>query len=81
MAINPFDRPNATSLGNTREHAEAKVRQFNTLPWVIESGSQFYVKQKEDGSWQNQNNRWWEKDSALVTAYSVMTLRLIEARL
>jgi squalene-hopene/tetraprenyl-beta-curcumene cyclase len=33
--------------------------------------------QKDDGSWQNQNNRWWEKDQPLVTSYCVITLRLI----
>jgi squalene-hopene/tetraprenyl-beta-curcumene cyclase len=37
--------------------------------------------QKPDGSWQNENNRWWEKDSALVTSYAVMTLRLLESRI
>ena len=30
--------------------------------------------QKADGSWANENNRWWEKDPALVTSYSVMAL-------
>ena len=41
-----------TSGGNiTKEQAEAKVRQFNTHQWVIDSGSQFYEKQRADGSW------------------------------
>ena len=33
--------------------------------------------QKADGSWQNANGRWWEKDSNLVTAYGVLTLEII----
>jgi squalene-hopene/tetraprenyl-beta-curcumene cyclase len=37
--------------------------------------------QKADGSWQNENNRWWEKDPALVTSYALITLRLLEAKL
>lgn len=37
--------------------------------------------QKDDGSWQNENNRWWEKDSTLVTSYVVQTLRIIDSRL
>ena len=37
--------------------------------------------QKEDGSWQNENARWWEKDAALVTSYVLMTLRMLETRI
>ena len=33
--------------------------------------------QKTDGSWQNENGRWWEKDPNLVTAYCVLALELI----
>jgi squalene-hopene/tetraprenyl-beta-curcumene cyclase len=33
--------------------------------------------QKADGSWANDNGRWWEKDPALVTAYAVIALELI----
>ena len=30
--------------------------------------------QKPDGSWVNENNRWWENDPVLVTAYSLLAL-------
>lgn len=30
--------------------------------------------QKPDGSWVNENNRWWENDPVLVTSYSLLTL-------
>ena len=30
--------------------------------------------QQRDGSWENSNGRWWEKDPALVTSYSLLTL-------
>lgn len=33
--------------------------------------------QKADGSWANTNGRWWEKDPALVTSYSVIALEMI----
>jgi squalene-hopene/tetraprenyl-beta-curcumene cyclase len=33
--------------------------------------------QKADGSWSNDNGRWWEKDPALVTAYALIALELI----
>lgn len=33
--------------------------------------------QRRDGSWENDNGRWWEKDPALVTAYGMITLEII----
>jgi squalene-hopene/tetraprenyl-beta-curcumene cyclase len=33
--------------------------------------------QKRDGSWENDNGRWFEKDPALVTAYAMLTLEVI----
>lgn len=37
--------------------------------------------QQTDGSWLNENNRWWEKDAALVTAYSIISLEMIARRI
>ena len=34
--------------------------------------------QKRDGSWENENGRWFEKDPALVTAYAMITLGMIQ---
>jgi squalene-hopene/tetraprenyl-beta-curcumene cyclase len=33
--------------------------------------------QKRDGSWENDNGRWFERDPALVTAYVMITLEII----
>ena len=33
--------------------------------------------QQSDGSWVNRNNRWWEKDPVLVTAYALIALEII----
>jgi len=33
--------------------------------------------QQQDGSWSNSNARWWEKEPALVTGYSVLTLETV----
>jgi squalene-hopene/tetraprenyl-beta-curcumene cyclase len=33
--------------------------------------------QRRDGSWENENGRWMEKDPALVTAYAMITLKII----
>jgi len=37
--------------------------------------------QHPDGSWSNDNGRWFEKDPVLVTAYSVLALKFIVTRL
>jgi squalene-hopene/tetraprenyl-beta-curcumene cyclase len=37
--------------------------------------------QQRDGSWENSNGRWWEKDPALVTAYALLTLERIHRSL
>lgn len=33
--------------------------------------------QRADGSWFNDNGRWWERDPALVTAYAVLALEMM----
>jgi squalene-hopene/tetraprenyl-beta-curcumene cyclase len=33
--------------------------------------------QRSNGSWENDNGRWWEKDPALVTSYALLTLRIV----
>jgi squalene-hopene/tetraprenyl-beta-curcumene cyclase len=37
--------------------------------------------QHPDGSWANENGRWFEKDPALVTSYALLTLEMIHKRL
>jgi squalene-hopene/tetraprenyl-beta-curcumene cyclase len=60
------------------------LAQIDTIagkPWREPLTLKMLNLQLKDGSWQNENNRWWEKDSALVTSYALITLRLIETRL
>ena len=45
--------------------------------WRRDLGTLLVSNQKADGSWINDNSRWWENDSVLVTAYVVMTLEQI----
>jgi squalene-hopene/tetraprenyl-beta-curcumene cyclase len=42
--------------------------------WRKDAAMRLINLQKGDGSWQNENGRWWERDPALVTAYAVLTL-------
>ena len=49
----------------------------SSIEWRHEIAMRLIDLQKNDGSWQNGNGRWWEKDANLVTAYSVLALELI----
>jgi hypothetical protein len=37
--------------------------------------------QNADGSWANENGRWWEKDPILDSADAITTLEIIENKL
>ena len=37
--------------------------------------------QRADGSWMNENGRWWERDPSLVTAYALLSLEMIYVQL
>ena len=45
-----------------------------TLAWREALIKKIASLQKADGSWVNENNRWWENDPVLVTSYSVLAL-------
>lgn len=53
------------------------VAEGKNVDWRREVAMRLINLQKTDGSWQNDNGRWWEKDSNLVTAYSVLALEII----
>lgn len=44
------------------------------VSWREEVIQRLIDLQQPDGSWVNENNRWWEADPNLVTAYTVLTL-------
>jgi len=46
-----------------------------TIPWQKQIVEKLAAMQAEDGSWVNENNQFWEGDSALVTAYAILTLQ------
>lgn len=56
---------------------ELVTRDGKKLDWRREVAMRLINLQKADGSWQNESGRWWEKDSNLVTAYSVIALEMI----
>jgi squalene-hopene/tetraprenyl-beta-curcumene cyclase len=42
--------------------------------WAEELAEKIISLQREDGSWVNEEDRWWESDPTLVTSYAVCTL-------
>jgi squalene-hopene/tetraprenyl-beta-curcumene cyclase len=54
-----------------------QLKEGSKLDWRKDVAIRLIDLQKNDGSWQNDTGRWWEKDANLVTAYSVMALEII----
>lgn len=48
-----------------------------TVDWRKDLCERLLSKQREDGSWLNDNGRWMESNPVLVTAYTVMALEQI----
>ena len=57
------------------------TKDGRNIKWREQLALKLINLQRTDGSWANENGRWWEKDPALVTAYSLMALEMIHARL
>ena len=55
-----------------------ELRDGRKVSWRREVALRLINLQRTDGSWFNDNNRWWEKDPNLVTAYSVMALEFCQ---
>ena len=54
-----------------------ELKNGKKIDWRHDLSMKLLNLQQKDGSWFNDNARWWEKDPALVTAYAVVTLSLI----
>jgi len=52
-----------------------------SINWREQLALKLIDLQKADGSWANENGRWWEKDPALVTSYSLIALNMIQKQL
>lgn len=49
--------------------------------WASELSSRLMTLQRADGSWLNQDPRWWEGRPVIATAYAVLALRQCQDRL
>jgi squalene-hopene/tetraprenyl-beta-curcumene cyclase len=56
---------------------QLELQNGQKLDWRHELAMRLLNLQQRDGSWTNDNGRWWEKDPALVTSYVVMSLEMI----
>jgi squalene-hopene/tetraprenyl-beta-curcumene cyclase len=45
-----------------------------THDWYAELVAKLTSLQKPEGFWVNDNDRWWERDPHLVTAYAILAL-------
>lgn len=56
---------------------ELELSGGRKVNWRREVASRLMDLQRRDGTWMNDNSRWWEKDPVLVTSYAVLTLGMI----
>jgi len=54
-----------------------ELKDGSKINWRQELALKLINLEQKDGSWMNQNGRWWEKDPVLVTAYAVIALEMI----
>lgn len=54
-----------------------ELKDGKTILWREELAKRLLNLQNSKGFWMNENNRWWEKDPVLVTAYTMIALEYI----
>jgi squalene-hopene/tetraprenyl-beta-curcumene cyclase len=56
---------------------ELELKDGRKVNWRREVALRLMNLQKRDGSWENDNARWWEKETTLTTSYSLIALEMI----
>ena len=59
-----------------RALSAARVQDVGGHDWKRELSAKVLSLQRPDGSWVNDNNRFWESDPVLCTSFSVLVLKL-----
>ena len=59
-----------------RALSAAGVREVGGHDWRSELSERLVALQREDGSWANDNNRFWEADPVLCTSFAMLVLEL-----
>jgi len=55
---------------------EIEDRDGVTHSWRVDLASKLLTLQREDGSWANENPRWWEGEPLIATTYAVLALSI-----
>ena len=58
-----------------------ETKTAGSVNWREQLALKLLNLQHTDGSWANDNARWWEKDPVLGTAYALLTLEIIDRKL
>jgi squalene-hopene/tetraprenyl-beta-curcumene cyclase len=66
---------------STANIPELKLENGKTADWRRDLATRLVSTQREDGSWVNENSRWWENDPILVSTYAILTLEQIHRTL
>ncbi|MBI5802044.1 MAG: cycloartenol synthase [Verrucomicrobia bacterium] len=56
---------------------ELETKDGRRVNWRRDVALRLMNLQQKDGSWSNDNARWWEKETALTTSYSIIALEMI----
>jgi squalene-hopene/tetraprenyl-beta-curcumene cyclase len=56
---------------------ELETQDGKRVNWRRDVALRLMNLQQNDGSWSNDNARWWEKETALTTSYSLIALEMI----
>lgn len=59
-----------------RALSAAKVDTVGDHDWKAELAAKLLSLQRQDGSWYNENNRFWEGDPVLCTSFAILALQL-----
>ena len=60
---------------------EFELADGKKVDWRVDLTKKLFDLQNPDGSWLNENGRWWEKDPVLGTCYALLSLERIYAGL
>lgn len=66
----------ARALSAAGLDAVPREQRPDAIRWREELAARVIELQRPDGSWQNDNNRWWENDPVLATSYTLLALEM-----
>ena len=74
--IEDFSLGHAENLPPKWQSRAAKIDKVGAHEWKKELSAKIVSLQRADGSWANENNRFWESDPVLCTSFALLALEL-----